>query len=214
MGKDLALRIGTGAESPGLFRSSPVTARSRLHCDGSPASDVSHFLAHRYLPSPDIRYVEYQRTHWREAHREHAPQLLQQPAYGVAACGPSSSQRPRMGPQLPWAELRLASGATRPVGRSVFDLSLSGRPGASKAEGGGEKTKTRKQRGPGAPALQTGLRTASVQPAEALAQVTTQNARFACAGAFRVRSVFPAAPHHHQGPTQLPQPKVTSMAAM
>ena len=37
--------------------------------------------------------------------------------------------------------------------RSVFDLSLSGRPGASKAEGGGEKTKTRKQRGPGGPAL-------------------------------------------------------------
>ena len=46
------------------------------------------------------------------------------------------------------------------AGRSVFDLSLSGRPGASKAEGGGEKTKTRKQRGPGGPALQTGLRTA------------------------------------------------------
>ena len=37
--------------------------------------------------------------------------------------------------------------------RSVFNLSLSGRPGPSKAEGGGEKTKTRKQRGPGGPAL-------------------------------------------------------------
>ncbi len=39
------------------------------------------------------------------------------------------------------------------AGRSVFDLSESGWPGASKAEGGGEKTKTRKQRGPGGPAL-------------------------------------------------------------
>ena len=35
----------------------------------------------------------------------------------------------------------------QPPGRSVFYLSVSGRPGASKAEGGGEKTKTRKQRG-------------------------------------------------------------------
>ena len=33
-------------------------------------------------------------------------------------------------------------------GRSVFELSGSGWPGAPKAEGGGEKTKTRKQRGP------------------------------------------------------------------
>ena len=41
----------------------------------------------------------------------------------------------------------------RRAGRSVFDLSVSGRPGASKAEGGGEKTKTRKQRGARGPAL-------------------------------------------------------------
>ena len=36
------------------------------------------------------------------------------------------------------------------AGRSVFDLSVSGWPEASKAEGGREKTKTRKQRGAGA----------------------------------------------------------------
>ena len=39
------------------------------------------------------------------------------------------------------------------VGRSVFNLSVSGGPGASKEAGRREKTKTRKQRGPGGPAL-------------------------------------------------------------
>ena len=39
------------------------------------------------------------------------------------------------------------------AGRSVFNLSVSGRPRASEAEGGREKTETRKQRGPGGPEL-------------------------------------------------------------
>ena len=40
-------------------------------------------------------------------------------------------------------------------GRSVFDLSVSGRPWALEVVGGWEKTKNKKQRGPGGPALRT-----------------------------------------------------------
>ena len=39
------------------------------------------------------------------------------------------------------------------VGRSVFNLSVSGGPRGSEGVGEREKTKTRKQRGPGGPAL-------------------------------------------------------------
>ena len=41
------------------------------------------------------------------------------------------------------------------AGRSVFDLSVSGRPWALEVVGGWEKTKNKKQRGPGGPALRT-----------------------------------------------------------
>ena len=40
-------------------------------------------------------------------------------------------------------------------GPSVFDLSVSGRPWALEVVGGWEKTKNKKQRGPGGPALRT-----------------------------------------------------------
>ena len=45
----------------------------------------------------------------------------------------------------------LEEGGREEEGPCVFDLSLSGQPWAAEAEGGREKTKTRKQRGPRGP---------------------------------------------------------------
>ena len=107
------------------------------------------------------------RRPWKETHA----------AARAAAVGPSGWQ----GTHTRRVVGRVHHLALRPSGRSVFDLSLSRRPGTSKAEGGGEKTKTRKQKTEGGP----GARLATHRPAysrqrrpaspEVLAQVTAKS---------------------------------------